>query len=255
MKIDEKGFSLLETLIVAGILAVLGLGIISTLNISLGTISYLNDRVEFLEFRSLLLKVYDQPQSCTNTVVGQSLSSVDFPLKDGANNTFATLGDLSTDSGLRVIGTSLSNPTGIPNGGSGNIQLVIAVERKEGGGGPKAFKPIDIDLPVVLNATGTISNCSFETNSYNIPITQLNLYISSFDTLSSCINIVGGSEYFIANTACSRFCNQSCVSVGAYTCKAINAGPVRPAYSHKSGLITECNSLTTPHSILCSCFN
>ncbi|WP_291516471.1 hypothetical protein [Bdellovibrio sp. ArHS] len=128
----------------------------------------------------------------------------------------------------------------------------------------RALKPISFEFPVQVDTSKpkvarTVSSCVSANASvvgYVVQISTLNQYMPASSPAISCPEVANGPHYFFANTACSRWCRQDCSAEmsASGACRATNAGPEYPMFRFTTGVLSECNAVSGPPSIRCTCF-
>ncbi len=255
-RLKQKGFSLVEVLVAIGIMGAASFYFMQSLNNSIQSIGYLEDKLSYLQVKGLIERYFSDHAVCANSLVGRTPVE-DLPGLYGQAAVPILLKDEKREK-IKIDRLFLTNPKSIAPSASGFIKLNLSISRLRTGGGPISFPTLLVDLPVFLDGTGKISRCApYDLNGtqYILNPGQLYEYIGPTSS-TSCFDIVGDSTVsFYFNSACSRWCQQSCTSTAGGHCKSVNAGPERPIIHHGGGFVSECNGGVTPHIVQCTCIN
>lgn len=152
----EQGFSIVELLIAAGLLAGMSVGLLKLMEGQQKSMNFAQSRsAEFVllnEIRSTLI----QKEACERTLQGMTPDSDVSTIRGPNGNTRFEVGQ-DYDNTIRLVGLSLEN-VDVPIGGMGNARLSVSMERLARENVREA--PIRwIDLQVATDDSGSIVEC------------------------------------------------------------------------------------------------
>ncbi len=162
-----KGFTLVEVVVVMGLLGIVTLLSFTVISNTLKSTNFSEDRLSKVLFTQSVQSVLADYQACRNTLNGVNVGALGSDqnlnaLRDKLNNiVYSTSGASDSFENLNIERIRLVNRD--INAGSqfGRVSLFFHVERERKGGGPAQFVTDPIDIRVVLNpATNTINGCA-----------------------------------------------------------------------------------------------
>jgi prepilin-type N-terminal cleavage/methylation domain-containing protein len=255
-KYNSKGFTLVEVLIALGIMSMASFYFMKSMDNSLKGINYIEDKISYIQVKGLLERYFSDHSVCLNSLVGKTPTEELTGIYGEAGKPLI-IKDEERDK-IKIVRLVLTNPNSLSATMSGFVKLNLSIARTREGGGPANFPTLKVDIPVFLDNLGKIARCApYDLNGaqYTLNPAQLYEYIS-YAGPSDCTDITGNSSVqFFFNSACSRWCQQSCASVSSLTCKSVNAGPVRPIIHHGGGFVSECDPISSPQIVQCTCIN
>jgi prepilin-type N-terminal cleavage/methylation domain-containing protein len=162
-----KGFTLVEVVVVMGLLGIVTLLSFTVISNTLKSTNFTEDRLSKVLFTQSVQSVMADYQACRNTLNGinagvlgsdQNISAV----RDKTNNiVYSPTGLASSFENLNIQRIRLVNRDINAGDRFGRISLFFHVERTRSGGGPAQFVTDPIDIRVVLDPTGnTITGCA-----------------------------------------------------------------------------------------------
>lgn len=160
----EKGFSLIEIIVAAGLISFLSLVIATLISDQRSAIVGLEDQLTKIQTIRSIEDILRNTSSCQNSLQGVSIpaalnAKVNLAnFKDNLNNVF--LSSNTNNNNLRVGQMSLTNISiGAPNS-TGTIQLEVPFSRIRPGMGLKEFRTYTTVLTVDVDGAYNITSCS-----------------------------------------------------------------------------------------------
>ncbi len=161
--LKERGFSLVEVMVVASVVAVIGLGSAHMISQQQALATYLEDRLANLQLQNQIQLQLSYTAACTASLNGVSLnlnssqtSSVT-SIRDNLGN--VVLSSFSDQGNLRIEQIVLRNRSVPVLGGSGLIDIEVSTTRKRKILDSKAFLPSVVTINASTNPAGAIIRC------------------------------------------------------------------------------------------------
>lgn len=162
----NKGFSLVELMIVVGILSVVLYGSMSVFSKQMNDLKVYENKLSKLNLEKDLTKIIGEAASC-NTAITFPVSFSDpsssifnnFEVSDKYGNLFIspnTASAKNTYDQLQLNSVVLTNPNNIPANGSGIANLLVFAKPKNSS---LSMSPIEVPIEVVTDAGGNVSSC------------------------------------------------------------------------------------------------
>jgi len=162
-KTNNLGFSLVEVMVVVGIMAVVSLGSATFIMNQNKAISFMEDRISRISFEQELSIAMNDRTSCLNAI-GKN------PLKKGESRPVRIENELgkvlfdpqANENTFEMLRLSEAQVTNISVKGPqsvGEVEISILVERMREGGGVQRLRPVTARFPVSTNNTGQFKNC------------------------------------------------------------------------------------------------
>lgn len=159
----QRGFSLIEVMIVVGVMSIVTLGSARFIIGQSKSIAFMEDRIEWLSLKTELGHIMNDRNHCAALINNMVLPKNEAkPIKienelgriifdpSLQENTF---GHLKLSNG-QIRNINIEGPQSV-----GEVEVSINVERKRSGGGPQILKPVTVRFPVATNNTGQIKSC------------------------------------------------------------------------------------------------
>ena len=158
---NQKGFSLIETVATLGVMTIVSLGHLNVMSNMNSSIAYLEDKLEAVDTAREVRMTFTDA-SCTRSVLGlqapQKGQVIDMAdLKTTTAGKPLKTGDQKGQ--LKIGQIQLKNISIEGNDSSGLAEIIIPLQRKRKGGGPSNFKPIVIPFNMHTDDEGKITHC------------------------------------------------------------------------------------------------
>lgn len=178
------GFSLIEIIIVSGLMSALGLGLATLMkNMHKGQVSA-TSKVEELEIRRIIIQNLTDKIACTNTFSGLSIGSDVLEIKSSANNVLYKVNNSYGDNSIKISRMYTSDKNQLFSDGTRNVDLKIELAKTKQMATPK-LNSFSIQLRVKApGPTGIISSCYADQDAI---IEQTCTTLSGIWTGSNCI--------------------------------------------------------------------
>lgn len=214
---NQKGFSLVEMMIVVGIMSVAMLGFSQFFLNQLQALNYVEDKQSYLEFRKRIFDLLADTTICT-----QSLQTVNkpspntpspFEVKDDGGQVLysGTNQAQSTYDKIAIKSIEITTPVSIANNTSTDVDLDIRTQRLRSGGGPLEFSPITAKIKVQVDGSGQIVSCASNTASIDCleRMPPLNLSGAATIPIPSDAKAVRLSAYYSHNAGNTGGCTST----------------------------------------------
>jgi hypothetical protein len=155
-------------MIAASVLSIITVAFSQFVSHQLRTLSFMEDKFSKIEFETFINQQLANPDFCLETLQGETPPSINTTkalnnIKDQDGTVILDPTDTSKNSYEKLIITELNLlNVSVPSSAnsSGQMKLLISTERTGTGGGPKAFKPIEVLLNVSTDSGGTVASCT-----------------------------------------------------------------------------------------------
>ncbi|MCH2533947.1 MAG: prepilin-type N-terminal cleavage/methylation domain-containing protein [Bdellovibrionales bacterium] len=163
---QNQGFSLVELMIVVGILSVVLYGSMSVFSKQMNDLKVYESKLSKINLEKDLGRIINEPTAC-NTAITFPISFSDpsnsvfnnFEISDKYGNLFISPNTASvknTYDQLQLDSIVLTNPNNIPANGSGVANLLVFAKAKNTN---LSMSPIEVPIEVMIDASGEVSSC------------------------------------------------------------------------------------------------
>lgn len=160
MLANEKGFSLIETLIFMSISLVVAFAMLSTCMTSLASQVNVSNLSEYGNLQDTIRMFIANPKLCPQTIASTNLSSINLNGQVITTNTLLTSGATITQVKLTTI-----SPTANKNEYSATLDLTG--KKNPSALGPGILKPVSIPVTVLTDGTSKVIACNLVGNNVN----------------------------------------------------------------------------------------
>jgi hypothetical protein len=160
----QRGVSLINVIVAAGVTAVLALAMVNLTSNQLQSVAYLEDKLSQIDMKNLLISSLSVGDACTQTLEGKGVQPSQelrqIKGKDGKIIIDLDDSDLSVYEKLNLNNIRLENvDTPAAADSEGMMTLFIDTERQRSGGGPTELKPVKLTIRVDTDGSGNIATC------------------------------------------------------------------------------------------------
>jgi hypothetical protein len=162
--LDHKGFSLLEVMIVAGLMMIVSLGAAQFITSQGQQISAMEDRLSRLHLGEEVERIFSQRELCRallrRSAVPKNQEPVSLRIEDDLGRVIFNpkLEDNIYDH-LRITDAQFRNLSVTGPNSVGDLQILLTLERLRQGGSNPELTPVNFRLPVVVDSNSLVKSC------------------------------------------------------------------------------------------------
>lgn len=164
--VNQKGTSLIEVVVMSGVMVALMVGFMSMMNHETEGVAYLEDKLSRVALESELRTRFANPTSCEGilhgTVAPPKNNSKDLTQLAAFDQVFQKRGNAFFYDKLKIKKISMEGSDLTAPNSAGTVDLMFYSERTRKGGGPSSLQPVKIKTLITVGTGYTVESCRLE---------------------------------------------------------------------------------------------